>query len=142
MPVVDLKKRQTVTDDNVYTFGTSPDVSRIPLYPPNSTLAPNATYVCLFWTALDLLIVLLFTYSDLNGLNIQLTCVDCTFKSNVTVGVDFVITLDNSTCVPSPTQNCFGLTTMNTNFTIVDLEQDANLEVFLGDAISRAGNYT
>ena len=80
--------------------------------------------------------------SDLSGLDIQLTCVDCGFKSNFSIGVDFVITLDNPTCVPSPTQNCFGLTTMNTNFTVIDLEQDASLEVFLGNSISRAGNYT
>ncbi|KAF7794879.1 hypothetical protein EIP86_006022 [Pleurotus ostreatoroseus] len=125
VPVNDLSKRQAptnITDDHIYTFGTSPDVSRIPLYPPNSTLAPNAT--------------------DLSGLDIQLTCVDCGFKSNFSIGVDFVITLDNPTCVPSPTQNCFGLTTMNTDFTVIDLEQDASLEVFLGNSISRAGNYT
>ncbi|KAJ3553812.1 hypothetical protein NM688_g3420 [Phlebia brevispora] len=118
-PVV---KRQNVVDDNIYTFGTSPDYSRIPLYPPNSTLAPNAT--------------------DLDGLNIQLTCVDCTLKSNFSIGVDFEIDLTNTSCVPSFTQNCFGLTVANMNFTVVDLEQDANLEIFLGDQFTHSGNYT
>lgn len=45
-------------------------------------------------------------------------------------------------CVPSLTQNCVGLITANVNFTVVDLELDANLEVFLGGNISRAGNHT
>lgn len=50
VPVVDMmQKRQNTVDDQVFTFGTSPDLSRVPLYPPNSTLAPDATYVSVFF---------------------------------------------------------------------------------------------
>lgn len=40
---LNLQRRQTVVDDNTYSIGVTPDLSRIPLYPPNATLAPNAS---------------------------------------------------------------------------------------------------
>lgn len=37
-----LQKRQEVNNDTVYKFGVAPEIARLPLYPPNGTLAPSA----------------------------------------------------------------------------------------------------
>lgn len=50
---LNLQRRQTVVDDNTYSIGVTPDLSRIPLYPPNATLAPNASAECVSFRLLQ-----------------------------------------------------------------------------------------
>ena len=80
-------------------------------------------------------------HSQLDTLDFQLTCVDCVFKSNFSVGVDFEIDLGNSSCITSDA-SCYNLTKAGMNFTVLEFEQSANLEVFLGQNFSKTLNYT
>lgn len=81
-------------------------------------------------------------YSALADTDIQLTCVDCVFKSNFSVGVDFDVTLGNASCTVTPDESCFTLTKANMNFTVLEFEQTANLEVFLGQQFSKELNFS
>ena len=79
--------------------------------------------------------------SALTDAQLELTCVGCGLKSNVSIGVDFAVNVDNGTCVPSPQDNCFEFSSMAMNFTVADFELGAALEVFLGKEISAGENY-
>ena len=78
----------------------------------------------------------------LDDANLTLTCVDCTFKATYAVGVDLSAGTTNTTCVQNATNSCFILANVTLNFTIVDFEQTASLEVALGSGFSKALNWT
>ena len=81
-------------------------------------------------------------HSLLDGVDIELTCVDCVFKSNFSIGIDFVVDLGNVSCIVSPEDQCFTLTNATMNFTVLEFEQSANLEVFLGADFEKSFNFT
>lgn len=73
---------------------------------------------------------------------IELTCVDCGFKGNFSVGIDFEIQLGDILCIFQTDEDCFSVTKAALNFTVLEFEQSANLEVFVGQEFRRSLNWT
>lgn len=80
------------------------------------------------------------SFRELTDAEIDLTCIDCEMKSNLTVGVDFQVDLLNATCATS-SSSCFTLINAAMNFTVQELLLTAALEVYIGKAISAGTNY-
>lgn len=66
----------------------------------------------------------------------------CIFKSNFSVGVEIDVDLGNASCVVTPDEPCFTLNKASMNFTVLEFEQSANLEVFMGGEFNKDINYT
>ena len=76
---------------------------------------------------------------QLTEAQVDLTCVNCGLRSNVSVGFDFQVDL-NASCLTN-SSSCFQLTTVAMNMTIQELALSAALEVFIGKMISAGTNY-
>lgn len=76
----------------------------------------------------------------LTDAELDLTCINCNLKSNLTVGVDFEVDVEATTCAVGAT-DCFKLSSAALNLTVEELALGAALEVFIGKEISAGTNY-
>lgn len=78
--------------------------------------------------------------SELKAANVDLTCVGCVLKTNVTVGLDMDVTLSDD-CLDSSDGSCVTFNAMAMNLTVEEFEQVIDLEVFIGSTISKSAEY-
>ncbi|PSR75290.1 hypothetical protein PHLCEN_2v9222 [Hermanssonia centrifuga] len=120
-----IHRRDEHSNDQLYSFGYSPDLSSpFPLFPP-----PNATLIS---DAIQ---------TQLQDVNIQLSCINCVSQTNLSIGVDFDIDLGDASCFISSTENCFTLNRAAMNFTVQDFEQSADLELVIGGQYSLSTDF-
>ncbi|GJE85184.1 hypothetical protein PsYK624_012620 [Phanerochaete sordida] len=107
------------------TFDFDPSVgSNFPLFPPNTTLNNAA--------ANDV--------SSLTDAQLSLTCADCMFSSNVTIGLDFEIDVLDPSCM-NATQPCFTFNNAAMNLTLDQFQQEIELELFIEKGIQASKSY-
>ncbi|KAJ3555713.1 hypothetical protein NM688_g2422 [Phlebia brevispora] len=92
------------------------------------------------WPAANDTLVNQIIQQDLGDVDLQLTCVDCSFSSNMSIAFDIQYTV-NASCLDS-NASCFTLNKAGFNVTILEFDQVANLEVALGDEFSYSANWT
>ncbi|GJE85183.1 hypothetical protein PsYK624_012610 [Phanerochaete sordida] len=78
--------------------------------------------------------------SQLTDAQVALTCVDCAFTTNVTIGLDFQVDIANSSCLTSDAA-CFTFGNAAMNMTIEQFEQNAALEMFIAKELQAGANY-
>lgn len=139
-----LSRRDEHTIDEVFNVGFNPQIdSRLALFPPNTTLddsVAEAVIRCVSWGVFMLRVTNYMT-SQLTDAQIDLTCVDCAFTTNITVGIDFQVDIADSSCITGSTESCFTLTSAAMNFTVEQFEQDAALELFISKGIQAGTDY-
>ena len=69
-----------------------------------------------------------------------MTCIDCGFKANFTVGIEIDANITNP--CNALAQNCAFVSKASANLTVVELEPPINLEVFLGQSFFHTLNFT
>lgn len=145
-----LARRDEHALDDLFNFGFNPDIpARMPLFPPNTTLddgvaAAVLSYVVLFPpSGLKVIVDVLCGAgcSQLTDAEIALTCIDCTMKSNVSIGMDFAVDIANASCIVDSETQCFTFSRAAMNFTVQEFEQGAALEVFVGKELNAGTNY-
>lgn len=70
-----------------------------------------------------------------------MTCVDCSFTTNVTIGMDFEVDIADASCITGSHQSCFTFNKAAMNFTIDQFQQEAALEIVLGASLQAGANY-
>ena len=143
--VLGLSRRDEHGENQFISFSYNPDIdAHFPLFPPNTTLDNDVAVAVIRYIAVSIIFMVVFHSnnrdSQLTDAQVVLTCVDCKFTMNITIGMDFQVDITNSSCVTS-SQNCFTFNNAAMNFTIHQFELDAALEVFTGDELQAGVDY-
>ncbi len=138
-----IHRRDEHSNDQLYSFGYSPDLSSpFPLFPPpNATLISDAIQTYVFQPPSLFIVNDCAQCSQLQDVNIQLSCINCVSQTNLSIGVDFDIDLGDASCFISSTENCFTLNRAAMNFTVQDFEQSADLELVIGGQYSLSTDF-
>ncbi|GJE85162.1 hypothetical protein PsYK624_012400 [Phanerochaete sordida] len=106
-------------------FGFHPAAGpRFPLFPPNTTLNDATAN----------------NVSQLTDAQIALTCADCMFSSNVTIGLNFDVDVINPSCT-NATQPCSTFTNFGMNLTLDHFQQEIELELAVAEGIQASESY-
>ncbi|GJE85182.1 hypothetical protein PsYK624_012600 [Phanerochaete sordida] len=121
-----LSRRDEHGFDNTTTFGYNSTLPpRLALFPPNSTLNSSVSED---------------TLQNLTSAGLAITCVDCTFTTDITLGFDLQVDVGDLACITS-SEKCFTLNVASMNVTIDQFEQYAALEVFIADEVNAGADY-
>lgn len=136
-------------DDSEYTNTFNPGFnetnlpSRLSLWPPTNDPSVDQSIVEYVTAFADRrLILTTCCLSQFNELGLQLTCIDCSFQGNFSVGVDIEYDVDLSLSCAASTASCISLNKVNMNLTVTDFQQSADLEISVDHDFSYGLNFT